>query len=188
MEEPGEGRRSEVLNKSFCLQTSSFEVYSCAVGWRPQDELYQFSAGWRKGGVGRKWKFCQIINLVGCLLGLIRPWGRKYSLNKQLLRFPAFYCSWRQLKNITSKKSYLNPFELPLGNFTVANLNLITPSQNNFRKEKGAPVWKYYSFIHTSAKTFISLSPRSKFRLDIVLLKIWNSCDLIFFSSWIFIK
>ena len=125
------------------------------------------------------WVFCQC---------LIRPWGRKYLQNKQLVRFPAFFCSWRQLKNITSKKSYLNPFELPLGNFTVANLNLITPSQNNFRKEKGAPVWKYYSFIHTSAKTFISLSPRSKVRLDIVLLKIWNSCDLIFFSSWIFIK
>ena len=54
MEEPGDGLRSEVLNNSFCLQSSSSEVYSYAVDWRPEDGLYQFSAEWRKGGVGKK--------------------------------------------------------------------------------------------------------------------------------------
>ena len=46
--------------------------------------------------------------LIGYVL--IRPRGRKYSQNKQILRFPAFYCSWRQLTNITGNVLDLSGF------------------------------------------------------------------------------
>ena len=45
-------------------------------------------------GTVKKNNIAMIATLI--MTTMIRPRGRKYSQNKQMLRFPAFYCSCRQ--------------------------------------------------------------------------------------------
>ena len=82
-----------------------------AIGWAVPPLFGRVEEGrsWEKAKVLSNHQYCWLSSGGFCQC-LIRPWRIKYSQNKQILRFPAFYCSWRQLTNITGNVLDLSGF------------------------------------------------------------------------------